>query len=96
MGKSPYLRLGFNTKELYTMLEFGANLFFWIVATVIGLITALSLLDARKIHGPQEPAHHGPEDHTEYWASRKHAEDVHQEFPAKPAQTSVDPITGRP
>jgi hypothetical protein len=77
------------------MLEFGANLFFWIVAFLIGLITAISLLDARKIHGPQQP-HSQPEDMTGYWESRKHAEQVHQEFPGSPAKTSVDPITGRP
>ena len=76
-------------------LEFGANLFFWIVAIIIGLVAAVSFLDFRKTHGPQEPHHH-PEDHAEYWESRKHAEAVHQEFPKEKVISSKDPVTGRP
>lgn len=76
-------------------LEFGANLFWWIVAIVMGLLGAASFLDFRKIHGPQEPFQH-PEDHAAYWESRKHAEAVHQEFPREKAVASKDPITGKP
>lgn len=94
-GQKPLPSLLVLTNDIDTMLEFGANLFFWIVAILIGFITAASLLDARKVHGPQPPATE-PEDNSSYWESRKHAEKVHQEFPAKPAKTSVDPITGRP
>ncbi|WP_224999459.1 hypothetical protein [Cesiribacter sp. SM1] len=76
-------------------LQFGANLFFWIVAILIGLVAAVSFLDFRSVHGPQAP-HHEPEDHAAYWESRKHAESVHQEFPKEKAVASKDPITGRP
>ena len=76
-------------------LQFGANLFFWIVAILIGLVAAASFLDFRSVHGPSEP-HHPAEDHNEYWESRKHAEAVHQEFPKERAVASKDPITGKP
>ena len=76
-------------------LQFGANLFFWIVAILIGLIAAASFLDFQKVQGPQAP-HHEPEDHTPYWESRKHAEAVHQEFKKEKVISSKDPITGKP
>jgi hypothetical protein len=77
------------------VLQWGANLFFWIVAILIGLGAAVSFLDFRKTMGPQAPHHH-PEDHQAYWESRKHAEAVHQEFPKEKAVASKDPITGKP
>lgn len=76
-------------------LQFGANLFWWIIAIIIGLVGAASFLDFRKVHGPQKP-HVGPEDHSAYWESRKHAEAVHQEFPKAKVVSSKDPITGKP
>lgn len=61
-------------------IEFGANTFIWIVCILIGFVVAVSVIDVRSLFGPSDP-HEGPEDHDEYWASRKHAEDVHTEFP---------------
>ena len=76
-------------------LQFGANLFWWIVAILAALGAAASFLDFRSVHGPQEP-HTLAEDHTSYWESRKHAEAVHQEFKKERAVASKDPITGKP
>lgn len=61
-------------------IEFGANTFLWIVCILIGFVVAVSVIDVRSLFGPTAP-HDEPEDHKEYWASRKHAEDVHTEFP---------------
>jgi hypothetical protein len=67
-------------------IEFGANLFIWIVCILIGFVAALSFIDVRTVFGPRKPVEHA-DDHSEYWKSRKHAEDVHREFPReKPVQ----------
>ena len=63
----------------------GAHLFFWIVCILIAFIAAVSFIDFSKLHGPSDPMTE-PEDHDAYWKSRKHAEDVHKEFPKERAR----------
>ena len=81
---------------LETTLEAGADLFLWIVCILIGFIAAVSFIDFNKTHGPSDP-YPSSEDHGNetYWQSRKHAEDVHQEFPKERAHTSKDPARGK-
>lgn len=71
----------------------GADLFFWIVCILIGFIAALSFIDFRNTHGPSEPYH--TDDEPAYWESRKHAEDVHREFPKEPVRASKDPVKNK-
>lgn len=89
------INLGYKFILASEYLEWGADLFWWIVAIVLGLVAALSFIDFRSVHGPSMP-HKPAEDHDEYWSSRKHAESVHQEFPKEKAVASKDPITGKP
>lgn len=71
-------------------LQSGAELFYWIVAILVAFVAALSFIDFKNTIGPSEP-HHAPDD-TSYWESRKHAEDVHREFPAEQTRASKDPV----
>ncbi len=65
----------------------GAHLFFWIVCILVAFIAAVSFIDFSKEMGsdPSDPLLE-PEDHKDYWTSRKHAEDVHREFPKERAR----------
>lgn len=74
-------------------IQSGASLFFWIVCIIIAAITALSFVDFKSIYGPSDP-HTEPDSNADYWASRKHAEDVHREFPKEKAENSTDPVSG--
>lgn len=75
-------------------IEAGAHLFLWIVCILVAFIAAVSFIDFKKTHGPTDP--YKPEDYEDYWKSRKHAEDVHREFPSEPAKSAKDPITKKP
>jgi hypothetical protein len=74
-------------------IQSGASLFLWIVCIIIALIAALSFVDFHSIHGPSDPQP-GSEGNDDYWKSRKHAEDVHREFPKEKLETSTDPLSG--
>ena len=70
----------------------GAHLFLWIVGILIGSVVALSFVDVLRTHKPsEEPI---PENYDSYWKSRKHAEDVHKEFPRDKPMRSTDPRYG--
>lgn len=71
-------------------LQSGAELFYWIVAILVAFIAALSFIDFSNTNEPSEPFH-SPDDDT-YWESRKHAEDVHREFPKEQTRASKDPV----
>lgn len=71
-------------------LQSGAELFYWIVAIMVAFVAALSFIDFKGTVGPSEP-HHSPDDNS-YWESRKHAEDVHREFPKEQTRASKDPV----
>lgn len=71
-------------------LQSGAELFYWIVAIIVAFIAALSFIDFSSAQGPSEPLD-SPDDDT-YWESRKHAEDVHREFPKEQTRASKDPV----
>lgn len=74
-------------------LESGAHLFFWIVCIFIAFIAAVSFIDFSKTHGPSDPYPSAEDDGNDsYWKSRKHAEDVHREFPKGKAQYPKDPV----
>lgn len=74
-------------------LQSGAHLFFWIVCILIGLVAALSFVDFKSIYGPSDPQQL-PDSNADYWKSRKHAEDVHREFPKEAKENSTDPVHG--
>lgn len=63
-------------------IQTGAHLFIWIVCILIAFLAAVSFIDFSKEMStdPSDPLDR-PEDNEAYWASRKHAEDVHREFP---------------
>lgn len=71
-------------------LQSGADLFYWIVAILVAFVAALSFIDFSSSQGPTDP-HHSPGDEA-YWESRKHAEDVHREFPIEQTRASKDPV----
>ncbi len=74
-------------------IQAGASTFLWIVCIIVGMIAALSFIDFQSIHGPSDP-HPEQDSNADYWKSRKHAEDVHREFPKEKAQDSKDPLSG--
>lgn len=75
-------------------LQSGAHLFYWIVCILIAFVAAMAFIDFRNTQGPSDP-YHSPEDNDAYWKSRKHAEDVHREFPKGQTRPGADPVTGR-
>lgn len=77
---------------LETSLQSGADLFLWIVCILVAFIAAVSFIDFKKTMGPSDPfVSHEEHGDKSYYESRKHAEDVHREFPKEKVNASKDP-----